>query len=124
MAELEERHVRSMSKDYNHGMTSITAKITSKGQVTLPREIRERLGVHDGDRVRFELENGVVVLYPQRNTPDFETMIGLAPLPAGQDARRVVNELRHDPAARAALDTAPPHPNITVLTDDPTGEDR
>lgn len=43
---------------------TVSAKISSKGQVTLPREIRERLGVQDGDRVRFEVENGVVVLYP------------------------------------------------------------
>ncbi|AZI45098.1 AbrB/MazE/SpoVT family DNA-binding domain-containing protein (plasmid) [Deinococcus psychrotolerans] len=98
-------------------MTSITAKITSKGQVTLPREIRERLGVHDGDRVRFELEGGAVVLYPQSDTPSFESMIGLAKQLARQDAQRVIDQLRHDPADRAALDTAPVHPRITVLTD-------
>lgn len=107
---------------YNHGMTSITAKITSKGQVTLPREIRERLGVHDGDRVRFELEGGAVVLYPQRDTPSFGGMIGLAKQPTGQDARQLTDELRHDPADRAALNAAPPHPRITVLTDLPAEE--
>ncbi len=96
-------------------MTSITAKITSKGQVTLPREIRERLGVGDGDRVRFELENGVVVLYPQLNTPSFAEMIGTAPLAAGQTARSFVEYIRHDAADRATLDAGPPHPNITVL---------
>ncbi|GAA4012734.1 hypothetical protein GCM10022631_25570 [Deinococcus rubellus] len=90
--------------------------------MTLPREIREQLGVHDGDRVRFELENGVVVLYPQRDTPSFETMIGLIRQPAGQDARRLIDELRHDVADRAALDTAPPHPQITVLGDFPADE--
>lgn len=98
-------------------MTSITAKITSKGQVTLPREIRKRLGVHDGDRIRFELEGGLVVLYPQRDTPSFESMIGLAKRPAGQDAQCLIDELRHDSADRAALDMAPPHPSITVLDD-------
>ncbi|OLV17442.1 AbrB/MazE/SpoVT family DNA-binding domain-containing protein [Deinococcus marmoris] len=98
-------------------MTSITAKITSKGQVTLPREIQERLGVGDGDRVRFELVNGAVVLYPQRDTPSFAGMLGSAPLPEGQDARSVVDGWRHDPADRAALDAGPPHPNITVLND-------
>lgn len=36
--------------------------VTIKGQVTIPREIRHRLGVKPGDRVRFrELENGVVI---------------------------------------------------------------
>ncbi|TSA80590.1 AbrB/MazE/SpoVT family DNA-binding domain-containing protein [Deinococcus detaillensis] len=103
-------------------MTSITAKITSKGQVTLPREIRERLGVHDGDRIRFELEGGAVVVYPQRDTPSFGGMIGLAKQPTEQDARRIIDELRHDPADRAALDATPPHPQITVLGDLPADE--
>ena len=36
--------------------------VTVKGQVTIPREIRQLLGVKPGDRVRFrERENGVVI---------------------------------------------------------------
>ena len=36
--------------------------VTIKGQVTIPQQIRHRLGVKPGDRVRFrELENGVVI---------------------------------------------------------------
>ena len=36
--------------------------VTTKGQITIPQEIRHRLGVKPGDRVRFrELENGVVI---------------------------------------------------------------
>ena len=36
--------------------------VTIKGQVTIPSEIRHRLGVKPGDRVRFrELESGVVI---------------------------------------------------------------
>ena len=101
-------------------MGSTSAKITSKGQVTLPREIRERLGVQDGDRVRFEMEAGRVVIYPQRETPDFAGMIGLArltsqPETSQPDARQVADDLRGDDAERAALHAAPPHPNITVL---------
>lgn len=32
-----------------------TATITSKGQITLPREVREHLHVREGDRVEFEI---------------------------------------------------------------------
>ena len=36
--------------------------VTTKGQVTIPREIRRRLGVKAGDRVRFrETGSGIVI---------------------------------------------------------------
>ena len=38
------------------------AKIMSKGQVTIPKDIREILGVSCGDRITFIVENGDVRL--------------------------------------------------------------
>ena len=40
----------------------IASKISSKGQVTIPKEVRETLGVKPGDLVKYEIENGVVSL--------------------------------------------------------------
>lgn len=34
------------------------AKITSKGQITLPKEIRDQLGLESGDEVEFYVEDG------------------------------------------------------------------
>lgn len=34
------------------------AKVTSKGQATLPKEVRERLRVRNGGKIRFTLEDG------------------------------------------------------------------
>ena len=46
----------------------IEAKITSKGQTTIPVEIRERLGLQTGDRVAFiEMEQGFLIV--PRNRP-------------------------------------------------------
>jgi antitoxin PrlF len=43
-----------------------SATITSKGQITLPKEIRERLHVGPGDRVAFrERPDGSVVVEPE-----------------------------------------------------------
>ena len=36
------------------------AKVMSKGQVTIPKNIREALGITTGDRVTFIVENGTV----------------------------------------------------------------
>lgn len=38
------------------------AKITSKGQITIPVSIRKMLGVKDGDKVLFVEEGGKVVM--------------------------------------------------------------
>ncbi len=36
------------------------AKITARGQITIPVEIRKKLGVKEGDKVAFLEENGRV----------------------------------------------------------------
>ena len=38
------------------------AKITLRGQITIPVEIRKKLGVKDGDKVIFIEENGRIVM--------------------------------------------------------------
>lgn len=38
------------------------ATLTSKGQVTLPKAIRDALGLGPGSQVEFELEEGKVIL--------------------------------------------------------------
>jgi len=40
----------------------LASKVTTKYQATIPLEVRERLGIRQGDMVAFELENGVVRL--------------------------------------------------------------
>ena len=38
------------------------AKVMSKGQVTIPKDVREILGISSGDRITFVVENGNVRL--------------------------------------------------------------
>lgn len=40
----------------------LTSRLSSKGQVTIPKEVRERLGLEPGDLVSYEVQNGVVTL--------------------------------------------------------------
>ena len=50
------------SRDAN---TAVEATVTSKGQVTLPRELRKRLGIQRGSRIRFSVSaRGAVRVEP------------------------------------------------------------
>ena len=54
--------------------------ISSKGQITLPVEIRTRLGVKSGDQVEFYVEDGKTVLRPVRAARNpFEEWVGVLP---------------------------------------------
>ncbi|VAW88704.1 COGs COG2002 [hydrothermal vent metagenome] len=56
------------------------ATITSKGQITIPKSVRERLGVSPGDRVEFvEMENGVFQLVAA--TREVHLLKGIVPKP-------------------------------------------
>lgn len=45
----------------------VESAVTSKGQTTLPKAVREALGVGPGDRVRYAiLDNGEVRILPVR----------------------------------------------------------
>ncbi len=55
------------------------ATVTSKGQITLPKSVRERLGLAAGDRVEFiESDHGFLVVSATR---DIKTLKGLVPKP-------------------------------------------
>jgi AbrB family looped-hinge helix DNA binding protein len=58
-----------------------TATVTSKGQITLPKVVRDRLGVGAGDKVEFvETAPGTFRLIAA--TRDVRTLKGLIPKPA------------------------------------------
>ena len=40
--------------------------VTAKGQITLPKAVREALGVQTGDRVRYIIQDGEVRIRPVR----------------------------------------------------------
>lgn len=57
----------------------ISARVSSKGQITVPRSVRNALGLNEGDRVVFRVEGQRAVL---SKTPDFLDLAGSVPVPA------------------------------------------
>jgi antitoxin PrlF len=53
------------------------AKITSKGQITVPREVRRLLGVRAGDRLLFESDGRGVRVRPVRSKSAFSKYRGI-----------------------------------------------
>ena len=57
-----------------------TATITSKGQITIPKQVRTSLGIGTGDRVEFvEIKEGVFQIVAA--TQDIKSLKGIVPKP-------------------------------------------
>jgi AbrB family looped-hinge helix DNA binding protein len=56
------------------------AKMTSKGQITVPKDVRLKLGLKPGDRIRFLIEaDGRVRFMPAKR--DISDLFGILPKP-------------------------------------------
>jgi AbrB family looped-hinge helix DNA binding protein len=72
-----------------------TCKLSSKGQMTVPQQVRENLGVKAGDQIDIVIEKGLVQLRPHRSEENpFLEFIGA--LPMEQSAVQWVRSLRDD----------------------------
>jgi antitoxin PrlF len=76
----------------------LRAKVTSKGQITVPVEIRRSLGVKPGDNLRFEPQEGGYRLVRDADESVFEKWRGIGNFPEmgeGREALRAyMRELR------------------------------
>jgi AbrB family looped-hinge helix DNA binding protein len=77
-----------------------SSTISSKGQITVPIEIRRRLGVKQGDRVEFVIDNGRAILRPaQPPANPFDEFAGCLPaFDSIDEINAWVRDMRgHDP---------------------------
>ena len=58
-----------------------SARLSSKGQLTVPKAVRDALGIVEGDHVVFRVEGSRAVL---ARTPDFLELAGSIAVPAAK----------------------------------------
>jgi antitoxin PrlF len=78
-----------------------SARLTSKGQVTIPKSVRDALDLHDGDELLFHVERSRAVI---AKTPDFLQLAGAVSVPAGKrgtEWSEVVRRTRSERSRRA-----------------------
>ena len=84
----------------NEHVTIRLSTVTSKGQTTIPKELRDMLGIKEGTPLRWQLENGVLTVRPKtKRLEDFAGILGLPP-----NGRHVTIEEMTDDIGRAAAE--------------------
>ena len=77
----------------------VTARLSSKGQVTVPRAVRDALALEEGDRLVFRVEGDHAIL---ARTPDLLTLAGSVSVPAAKRGTPWDEVRRQTRRARAA----------------------
>lgn len=77
----------------------VAAKVSSKGQVTVPKAVREALGIEEGDEIVFRVEGKHALL---ARTPDFLDLAGSIRVPAAKRNITWDEVLRRTRSDRAA----------------------
>lgn len=76
-----------------------TARVTSKGQVTVPKAVRDALGISEGDQLLFKVEGNRATL---ARTADFLSLAGSITVPANKRNAAWDDVLRKTRSARAS----------------------
>ena len=84
----------------------VRSTLGSKGQITVPKVVRERLRAVQGGQLEFVLDDDTVTLRAVTLADDpLQAWFGVAPLPEGQTVNAWIREMRdqeEDEAARPA----------------------
>lgn len=78
----------------------VSARLSSKGQVTIPRSVRQALALEEGDRVVFRVEGDRAVL---ARSPDLLALAGSVSVPAAKRGTPWNEVLRQTRRSRAAV---------------------
>ena len=93
----------------SHGLTRRRARLTSQGQITVPKAVRDALGARPGDEIEFVPRDGelLVEVRPRRSVLDFAGLASevAAAIPATAEA---IDELIERGMTEAAIARSTP----------------
>ena len=72
----------------------LSTKVTSKGQITIPKKVRDKLGIYQGERILFCEENGVFYIKKGVKKSPFDRWVGYLKRQKGRKPDEIVEELR------------------------------
>ncbi len=92
--------VMTYVRNITYGKDMPVSRLTSKGQTTIPKEIRDKLDLKPGDRIRFVFEeDDRVLLEPIK--ADLSSLAGMLYDP---NRKALTNEEINDAIAQAAVE--------------------
>jgi AbrB family looped-hinge helix DNA binding protein len=68
------------------------ARVSEKGQVTIPKKLRDQLGIRVGDELEFEAEQGRLVVTKVADLDPIDAVWGTLTLPVSVD--EAIDEMR------------------------------
>jgi AbrB family looped-hinge helix DNA binding protein len=68
------------------------AIVSEKGQVTIPKELRDRLGIHSGQTLDFKAENGKLIAVKEMPVDAFEELFGI--LKSNKSTDELIRDMR------------------------------
>lgn len=81
---------------------SITINLGKSGRLVVPKAIRESLGLHEGSRLKLEIQGGKFQVTPEPDPIKIEIKNGLPVITSGQPLKRdsIVQAIKADRDAR------------------------
>lgn len=72
----------------------ITARVTSKGQITIPKKIRDKLGIGPGEDLGFNERDGVFYIKKTLKKSPFDKWMGRLKNLKGSKTDNIIEDLR------------------------------
>lgn len=55
----------------------LTVRVRGKGQITLPKEAREAIGIRENDRLLLIMQGDQIIIRPLRREPGYRKFLGV-----------------------------------------------